>query len=265
MQIVQISDTHFGTEQAPVEQALIRALEDDPPDTILLTGDVTQRARRYQFDRAKAFFDKLPRHDFIAIPGNHDLPLYHLWRRLLMPYQGFQRVFDEVEVTRVTDAYTIIAINSTRRTKHKDGVFSERKIERVAQELENNRHSHLRIVAAHHPVAAILPKDHENLVANAEEAVRRWSAAGVDLILGGHIHYPFMAPLKGHYPNVDTCAWIMQAGTALSHRVRNEKPNSFNRIIVDGDRASARIEQWNFAWDQNAFERVESFTPWAQV
>ena len=263
MEIVQISDTHFGTEVGEVEDALVACLREAPPDTVLLTGDVTQRARRWQFERAQKFLERLPTHDFIAIPGNHDIPLYHLWRRLLAPYRGFQRAFDEVEVTRISDECTIVGINSTRPLKHKDGIFSRQKIARVAEELENNRHSRLRIVAAHHPVAVVLPSDRENLVENAEAAVAEWSAAGMDLVLGGHIHFPFMAPLRGYYPNVETHAWVMQAGTATSHRVRNQKPNSFNRISIGKERASVRIEQWNYQEDTQRFERVESFAPFA--
>ena len=262
MDIVQISDTHFGTEVAEVEAALVACLTDNPPDIVLLTGDVTQRARRSQFAKAIKFLNKLPAHDFIAIPGNHDIPLYQFWIRLLQPYRHFQRAFHEVEVTRITDACTIIAINSTAPSRHKDGLLSRDKIARVADELANNHHSQLRIVAAHHPVAVVLPSDKENIVENAETAVKIWSDAGMDLILGGHIHYPFMAPLSGYYPNMDTQAWVMQAGTAVSHRVRNQKPNSFNRIVVSGERAGARIEQWNYHADGQRFECAESFTPW---
>lgn len=263
MDIVQISDTHFGTEVADVEAALVECLTDKPPDIILVTGDVTQRAKQSQFLKAQAFLSKLPTHELIVIPGNHDIPLYKLWSRLLRPYGEFQRAFGELEVTRITDACTIIAINSTCPNRHKDGLISSDKIARVAEELANNRHSQLRIVAAHHPVAVVLATDKENIVENAEAAVKAWSDAGVDLILGGHIHYPFMAPLSGYYPHIDTHAWVMQAGTAVSRRVRNQKPNSFNRILVNGTRADARIEQWNFQANNARFECVESFTPWA--
>lgn len=84
----------------------------------------------------------------------------------------------------------------------------------------------------------------------------------MDLMLGGHIHYPFMAPLRGHYPHIETDAWVMQAGTAVSRRVRSRKPNSFNKIFVQESRANSRIEQWNFDDKQADFVRVESFTPW---
>lgn len=262
MDIVQISDTHFGTEVCEVEDALVEHLRASPPDIVLLTGDVTQRARRDQFARAQRFLEKLPVHRFIAVPGNHDIPLYHLWRRLFKPYGGFLGAFNETEGVYVSDDCTIIGVNSTNPYKHKDGILTPKVIDQVATQLEANRHSHLRIVAAHHPVAVVLASDKENLVENAEAAVRVWSQAGMDLMLGGHIHYPFMAPLRGHYPHIETDAWVMQAGTAVSRRVRSRKPNSFNKIFVQESRANSRIEQWNFDDKQADFVRVESFTPW---
>lgn len=262
MNLVQISDTHFGTEVSSVEDALVDNLRGSPPDILMLTGDVTQRARRGQFDRAKKFLTRLPAHDFIVIPGNHDIPLFNLWRRLTDPYRDFRRAFNEIEATRFTESCTVISINTTCPTRHKDGKIDAETIDKVVSDLEKGRDSHLRIVAAHHPAAVVLHSDKENLVQNAGAAIAAWSAAGMDLMLGGHIHYPFMAPLRGYYPHIDTHAWVMQAGTAVSRRVRSEKPNSFNRIIVEGARETARIEQWNYDGETGRFELVESFTPW---
>ncbi len=263
MNIVQISDTHFGTEQPLVERALIENLRATPPDVILLTGDVTQRARRSQYAAAQSFLKRLPSHHFMVIPGNHDIPLYNLWGRLTNPYGGFKQAFSRLEATWISDACTIIAINSTDPARHKDGVFSQEKIDQVAAQLEASRHSQVRIVAAHHPVAVVLPIDAENITHNAELAVKTWSAAGMDVILGGHIHYPFIAPVRQHYPNINTSAWIMQAGTAISRRVRNQKSNSFNRIVMNGDRESTRMEQWNYEGDLRQFKLGDVFTPWS--
>jgi 3',5'-cyclic AMP phosphodiesterase CpdA len=263
VEIVQISDTHFGTELPEVEDALVESLTALAPDILLLAGDVTQRARWSEFSRARAFLDRLAIPEKIVIPGNHDIPLYHLWRRVFSPYQDFKRAFSEVETVRETDDCTIIAVNSTCPMKHKDGMISAEKIDQVAAILERNRHSELKIVAAHHPFAVVLASDRENIVINAEAALEAWCAAGMDVVLGGHIHYPFIAPLRGYYPHLETQAWIVQSGTAVSRRVRNGKPNSFNRVTVAGNRARARIEQWNFQSETGRFEPVESFSPWS--
>jgi len=57
--VLQISDPHFGTEQPPVVEALVRFVRDQAPSLVVLSGDITQRARRRQFRAARAFVDRL--------------------------------------------------------------------------------------------------------------------------------------------------------------------------------------------------------------
>ena len=58
--ILQISDTHFGTERPPVVQALARLAEQLQPTLVVLSGDITQRARRAQL--ARLLRDRAQRH-----------------------------------------------------------------------------------------------------------------------------------------------------------------------------------------------------------
>ncbi len=53
--LLQISDAHFGTEQPPVVQALLQLARAEPPDLVVMSGDITQRARRHQFAAARSF------------------------------------------------------------------------------------------------------------------------------------------------------------------------------------------------------------------
>ena len=82
MRLLQVSDPHFGTEQVPVVAALRRLALDLRPDVLVLSGDVTQRARRSQFDAARRFVDALGVPARIVIAGNHDIPLFNLPLRL---------------------------------------------------------------------------------------------------------------------------------------------------------------------------------------
>jgi 3',5'-cyclic AMP phosphodiesterase CpdA len=92
--LLQISDPHFGTEQPPVAQALLRLATALRPDLVVMSGDITQRARRTQFNAARAFVDRFDATPFVVVPGNHDIPLYNLfalWRipmRTIAVYSG---------------------------------------------------------------------------------------------------------------------------------------------------------------------------------
>ena len=86
--IVQISDTHFGTEQPSVVQALEDHVREHRADLLVFSGDITQRARRGQFASAAAFVRRVQADgvgETLVIPGNHDIPLYNLFARLFTP------------------------------------------------------------------------------------------------------------------------------------------------------------------------------------
>ena len=94
MRLVQISDTHFGTEQLPVAKALAALAHQLQPDLLVLSGDITQRARPGQFRAARAFMDSLDA-PMLAIPGNHDIPLFNLWARWRTPYAHHAAAFGD--------------------------------------------------------------------------------------------------------------------------------------------------------------------------
>jgi len=254
--LLQISDPHFGTERPPVAQALLRLARAQAPDVLLLSGDITQRARRGQYAAARAFVERLGVPQVLAIPGNHDIPLFNVAGRLLAPYREHVRAFGpELEPEYVNDDLLLLALNTTRPWRHKDGEVSEAQIERVARRFEAAEAGQLRIVAVHQPVAVTQPQDRTNLLHGHEAAVRRWAAAGCDLILGGHIHLPFVRSLHGAYAGCPRTAWAVQAGTAVSSRVRAGHPNSVNvlRLGAPEDGRACQAERWDHSAADKSF------------
>jgi len=77
--ILHISDLHFGPPFVPaVAEALLQTIPSLAPDAIVASGDLTQRAKREQFEECRQFFDRLPDIPLLVIPGNHDVPLYRI-------------------------------------------------------------------------------------------------------------------------------------------------------------------------------------------
>lgn len=229
--LIQISDPHFGTERAPVVEALVRMVHEQAPTLTVLSGDITQRARPEQFRAARAFIDRLRVPVTLAIPGNHDIALFDLAQRLWRPYEHHRRAFGpDLEPSFESPALLVLTVNTTRNWLHKDGSVSAHQVERVARRLEAAGEAQLRIVVTHQPVCVTRPEDRPDLLRGHERALRRWTAAGVDLILGGHIHLPFLRALHEARPDLACRAWALQAGTAVSSRVRHEAGNSVNLI-----------------------------------
>lgn len=259
--VLHLSDPHFGTEREAVLQALLRHVQQDRPEVLILSGDITQRARRRQFRQARLFVDSLGIASCLAIPGNHDIPLFNLAARVLHPYANYCREFGaDLEPELETDTLLVLTVNTTRPHRHKDGEVSLRQIERVTQRLRAARTEQLRIVVTHQPVAVLRQPDAINLLHGHEEAAQRWTEAGADLLLGGHIHFPYILDLREQHPALSRHCRVLQAGTALSSRVRAEADNSFNvirhNVIHQKGRQVVHVERWDYVEHLRQFQRV---------
>jgi 3',5'-cyclic AMP phosphodiesterase CpdA len=256
--LLQISDPHFGTEQPLVVEALLRLANTLQPDLVVMSGDITQRARRVQFSAAQAFVGTFGATPFVVVPGNHDIPLYNLFARVAHPYANYRRVFgDDLEPVFESAELLVIGVNTTRAYRRKDGEVSVQQVERVARRLDHATARQLRVVVTHQPVVAARANDIRNLLHGREHAIERWSQAGVDLILGGHIHLPYVTPLHVAYKGLPLQMWAVQAGTSLSSRVRGTVPNSVNVIDYDASNTSARraiVTRWDFNQASASFE-----------
>jgi 3',5'-cyclic AMP phosphodiesterase CpdA len=256
--LLQLSDPHFGTERPEVVEALAAFVHRRAPDLLVLSGDITQRARRAQFAAARAFCDRLGIGTWLAIPGNHDIPLYDVFTRAFAPYRGFRRAFgDELAPVRETADLLAIGVLTTRRYRHKHGEVSPAQVEAVAAALRAAPPEKLRVVVTHQPVDLPPDRDQNNLLRGREAAVRAWVDAGVDLILGGHIHLPFFRLLSHTFPDLPRRAWAAQAGTAVSHRIREEANNSVNVVEYRAGAGEAIVERWDYGGPAAGFVAIE--------
>lgn len=259
--LLHISDTHFGTEQAPVVEALVRWAREQRPGLVVLSGDITQRARRKQFDAARRFVQRLGPVPTLAIPGNHDIPLFNLAARVFSPYVGYVRAFGaQLEPVIESPQWLVIALNTTRPYRHKHGELSAEQVERVAARLKLATPVQLRVVVVHQPIAVICNEDQRNRLRGATDAaITRWSEAGADLVLGGHIHLPYVAALHEHVKGLARRMWAVQAGTAVSQRVRPGAPNSVNAVRWGDTLPVGRcvVERWDYRAQTCRFEKED--------
>ncbi|MFC4307476.1 metallophosphoesterase family protein [Steroidobacter flavus] len=257
MTLLQISDPHFGTEQPAVVEALLRLADEIRPAVLVVSGDITQRARRAQFEAARVFVSRLAPPAVVAIPGNHDIPLFNVIARMFHPYAGFERAFGtHLEPEWQSEDFMVIAVNTTRPSRHKDGEVSSEQILRVSKRLATATPRQIRIVVTHQPVHVLRGSEIHNRLHGHAEAIPAWSNAGADVIMGGHIHLPYIAPLHEHYTELHRRCWVVQAGTAVSTRVRARHPNSVNLIKRD-DAHSCLAERWDYSAERNKFHCVK--------
>ncbi len=243
--VLHLSDTHFGTEQPLVVDALDRCIGALAPDVIVHSGDVTQRARASEFRAARAWMNRHPTPRWLVVPGNHDVPLWSVVERCVRPYARFERGLGQARETELNlGDLLVLGVDTTRPWRHKHGDVSRSQVARVAARLEAATPKQLRVVVTHQPLHVITERDRRNRVRGAEHAVAAWTAAGADLLLGGHIHLPYVRALHEARP-LSRRVWTVQAGTAISWRTRGRHPNSFF-VVNHAFRAGCVVERWDF-------------------
>ncbi len=259
--LLQVSDTHFGTERREVVEAVVALARRERPELVVLSGDITQRARAAQFARARAFADRLGA-PVLAIPGNHDIPLFDLLARVFRPYARYRAAFGkDLEPLHASAALLVLGVDTTRPWRHRHGEVSAVQVERVATRLSQASAAQLRVVVVHQPLAVASVREELHRLRGHALAARRWATAGADLVLGGHIHLPYTVLLDGGTRPLR----VVHAGTAVSSRTRQGVPNSLNIVRWDphAGPAACCVERWDFSHEAGVFVRSESarFSP----
>lgn len=260
--LLHLSDTHFGTEEPPVVAAVQALARAQRPDVLVLSGDITQRARSHQFEAARRFCDSLGIARVLTLPGNHDIPLYNLAARIFSPYGGYMKAFGrELEPELDAEHVLVLCVNTTRAHRHKDGEISARQIRRVVERLHKARREQLRVVVTHQPACVMRPEDEKDRLHGGAAALQAWSRAGADLVLGGHIHLPYVSDLV-RAQDTPRPLYCVQAGTAVSHRTRHASPNSLNMVRWEAPAPGAarvcRVERWDFDLACGCFQETHA-------
>jgi 3',5'-cyclic AMP phosphodiesterase CpdA len=275
--LLQISDLHFGPLYRPeVGEALLRAAADMHVDVIVASGDFTQRAKSDQFAAARAFLDRLPAVPQIVVPGNHDIPLYRVYERLLNPYALYrQYISPELDTVLVRDDATIVALNTTAPLrKITDGQIKPWQLDFAQSAFRAAPAQAAKIVVAHHHFAPAPDSQRKrDATLGAQAALERFRRLGVELILGGHLHRSYTASSLDAFPPADnppasdgvsasdsfaasdsaTGILIVECGTSTSSRGRGRerRKNSLNVIQLD-DRTTT-VTHWLFSPSAGSF------------
>lgn len=259
--LVHLSDLHFGAHDPDLVEAVEARIDAASPDLIVISGDFTQRARTEQFQDACRFLERLrdSGHDVLAVPGNHDVPLYDVLRRFLSPLTRYRRFIDDslCPVHEIPGAI-VLGINTARSFTFKDGRINAEQMDLIRDIFGRADPGAVRILVTHHPLFALpVGGDLARAAGRSELALDAIGEAGVDLLLAGHNHVASIHDARELVTRAGP-SLVVQAGTATSTRLR-EKQQSFNRIEIDPPAVTVTVETWDGSYfaaeDSQRYER----------
>lgn len=217
--ILHCSDVHFGPPHRPeAAAALVSLAESARPTALVVSGDLTQRARPEQFDAARAWLEQIPVPTFI-VPGNHDVPMYRFWERLGAPYRAWSRLGRPRESELSVPGAWFAGIDTSRSLTIKHGRVSARRVEAVSAAAQSAEPGAIRVVVAHHPLVPPPRFGEQRVAGGARFAVDRLRQAGVELIVGGHEHRFWAARCEDYWGGPSGLVHV-HSGTSSSSRGR---------------------------------------------
>jgi len=242
--IAHISDVHFGRIDERISEILIAELNADPPSVMVVSGDMTQRARVEQYEPAAAFLKRLPG-PLIVVPGNHDIPLWNVFRRVLLPLQRYQRyITTDMYPEYRDDELVVLGVNSARSFTRLSGWLSRKQLDVIAQRFSQAAPGATRVLVTHHPFIPTSKRPDGDVIRGGTRTLLALERCNIDVLLAGHLHLAYHDDVRGYHAGAKRSVISIQAGTATSTRLRGE-PNAYNRITIERDHVHVSVRAWN--------------------
>lgn len=242
IRILHISDLHFGKPFLQhVADAVVASAEQIQPDVLVVSGDLTQRAKQDEFRAARAYLDRFPSLPIVVIPGNHDVPLFRIGERLTKPLANYQQEINvELNTVLELDGAVIVGLDSTApRRAISNGRIHDWQLDFCDKVFRDVPDEVAKIVVAHHHFAPAPDYLFDWTMPKAKRAMMRFIDLDVDMILGGHLHRAYIGNSLDLYPGThrERGIIICQCGTTTSRRGRGreQEKNSFNVIEIHRD------------------------------
>ncbi|MCA1199828.1 metallophosphoesterase [Sphingomonas sp. R647] len=237
--LFHVSDIHFGAEDRAALDWFADRVAEEQPDAVIVTGDLTMRARQHEFAAAQAWLEALGRPITVEV-GNHDLPYFNPWARFVTPYRRFQALERMIERPLELRGVSIVPLKTTARAQLRlnwsKGYVSGRAINRTLTQVADAPDGHIVLIACHHPLVEAGTRSTSN-TRGGRAALEALAAAGAHGVLTGHVHDAFDIT----HPTATGPVRLIGAGT-LSERVRDTRP-SFNELRVVDAKLETQIRE----------------------
>ncbi len=238
--LFHLSDIHFGLEDRAALAGVCAAIELKRPAAVLITGDLTMRARHREFVAARDWIAALDVPVTVEV-GNHDMPYFNLWERFTDPYRRFLGIKHLLEKPLALPGIAVIPLLTTVKAQWRwpwsEGLVSNRALAETLAAIDKVPAGTRVLVTAHHPLIERSPRG-QLLTIGGTAAMAALAGCGVSAVLTGHVHDPFdlitqttNGPLR-----------MIGAGT-LSKRIRST-PASYNELTITAETITVQVRNF---------------------
>ncbi|WP_156679878.1 metallophosphoesterase family protein [Sphingomonas profundi] len=238
--LFHVSDLHFGREDEQAIAWFTARVAEEKPDAVIITGDLTMRARSHEYAAAAAWLASLGVPVTVE-PGNHDIPYHNPIARFFYPYRRYDRIERAIERPLDLPGVWLVPLKTTARAQWRLnwswGVVSRRSLREAEALLRACPADRIALVTCHHPLTDEGVSEGHGETLRGIEALHRLTRAGADAVLSGHVHDPFDIAWTG----AGAPLRLIGAGT-LSERTRTTEP-SFNELTIADGALHVRVRQ----------------------
>jgi len=220
------------------------------PDVVVISGDLTFRARDKEFAAARSFLDRIPK-PFLTIPGNHDQTIFNPLTRLIAPVRRYEKqICHSQDMSLEAKGFFIVGVNDNRPILP-GGFWSGAQRKYIQREFARSTPGSVRVIATHHqmmwegkykPAGFWYPS----------RAFEMLAKCGVELVLNGHTHIPNAVQTREGIV-------VSRASTATCTRTRHGEGNSYNLITFDKEKISVTMRRYDERADEFIAAQVFSF------
>jgi 3',5'-cyclic AMP phosphodiesterase CpdA len=241
--LIHLSDLHFGRVDPKIVPPLLDFIRTTKPDLVAISGDLTQRARRAEFEAARKFLDAIP-FPQIVVPGNHDIPLHNLFARFVRKLDRYRHyISEDLEPFYIDSEIAVAGVNTARALVWKNGRINREQLEKLRARFAKVPATHVKIVVTHHPFDLPQGVEGDRVVGRAKLAMKTLAKCRVDMLLAGHFHVGATGHTATRYRIDNYSALIVSSGTSTSTRGRGQ-PNSLNVIQIGGGKITIAQQTW---------------------
>jgi len=234
--IAQLSDIHCGDQRFDNELFgnVISDINLRKPDLVVVPGDLTVGGYLEQFEEAKEYLDLIKCPQKIVIAGNHDCRNvgYLHFENIIGPRYCTKEFPFTIAGEQLHQKIKVVAVDSNKPDLD-DGEIGRDKYEWIIDQFKDN--NSFKVFVLHHHLVSIPGTGRErNIVWDAGDVLESLRKAGVDIVIGGHKHVPYVWPLADML--------IIKSGTASTWRTRGLSPPSYNLIKISADEIKITIQ-----------------------